>query len=186
MDKRVVVIGGGPGGYEAAIELAKLGAKVSIIEKENLGGTCLNCGCIPTKTLLSGAEAYTVAQTSEKFGISIRGCTIDYAKLYKYKESVVNRLRSGVQFLMRKNRIEVICGSGSFVDKNHISVSGKTIEFDAAIIATGSQSAMPPIPGIDGKGVMNSTDALKLTKLPNRLAVIGGGVIGLELSSVFK
>lgn len=185
MDKRVVVIGGGPGGYEAAIELAKLGAKVSIIEKEHLGGTCLNCGCIPTKTLLAGAQNYTLAKTAEVYGVSVENCTIDYAKLAKYKDDVVGRLRSGVQFLMRKNKIEVISGCAAFVDQKHVAVDGKTIEFDAAIIATGSQPAMPPIPGIDGKDVLNSTDVLNLTQLPKTLAVIGGGVIGLELSAVF-
>ena len=193
MDKfDVVVIGSGPGGYVAAIRCAQLGFKTAIIEKYNtLGGTCLNVGCIPSKALLDSSHHYHDAiHHFEKHGIQAKGLTIDFKQMIARKDEVVSQTCSGIDFLMDKNKIAVFHGLGSFVDKTTIAIktAKETIQINAVntIIATGSKPSTLPFITIDKKRVITSTEALSLKEIPKHLIVIGGGVIGLELGSVYK
>jgi dihydrolipoamide dehydrogenase len=186
----VTIIGSGPGGYVAAIRCAQLGMKTAIIEKYNtLGGTCLNVGCIPSKALLDSSEHFHAAE--EKFathGIKLDNLKVDLPQMMKRKDEVVNQMVNGVNFLMKKNKIDVFTGVGSFKDKNHIVVSGEkeeTIETDKVIIATGSKPSSLPGIEIDKERIITSTEALKLPEVPKSMIVIGGGVIGMELGSVY-
>jgi len=186
----VTIIGSGPGGYVAAIRCAQLGFKTALIEKyATLGGTCLNVGCIPSKALLDSSEHYHNAETSFKdHGINVTGTKVDLAQMIKRKGEVVDQTTQGVDFLMKKNKIDVHQGVGSFVNKNTIKVSGKEdkiIETDKVIIATGSKPSSLPFIELDKKRVITSTEALNLKSVPKHLIVIGGGVIGLELGSVY-
>ncbi|SNS18298.1 dihydrolipoamide dehydrogenase [Anaerovirgula multivorans] len=189
---RIVVVGGGPGGYVAAIRAAQLGAEVTLVEKKYIGGTCLNVGCIPTKVLLHTAELYTTLQReAEDLGIKIEKIDIDWKKLQLRKKEVINQLVGGVNMLLKSNKIEVIMGEGYFLNTNKIEVrqvEGKkvTVDFDYAIIATGSKPFIVPIPGADLEGVITSDEALSLDKIPKSLLVIGGGVIGSEFASVYS
>lgn len=190
MNYDVTVIGSGPGGYVAAIRSAQLGFKTALIEKYNtLGGTCLNVGCIPSKALLDSTEHFHSAETNFKeHGINITGVKPDLAQMIKRKGEVVAQTTQGIDFLMKKNKIDVLHGVGSFVDKNTIKVSGEkeqTITTDKVIIATGSKPSSLPFITIDKKRVITSTEALELKEIPKHLVVIGGGVIGLELGSVY-
>ncbi len=188
----VTVIGSGPGGYVAAIRCAQLGMKTAIIERYNtLGGTCLNVGCIPSKALLDSSEHYHNAHKNfETHGIGVSGLKLDMAQMIKRKDDVVEQTTGGINFLMKKNKIDVYHGHGSFVNKNTINVakddgSNETIETDKTIIATGSKPITPAAFNYDKKRVITSTEALNINKLPKRMTVIGAGVIGLELGSVF-
>ncbi len=188
----VTIIGSGPGGYVAAIRCAQLGLKTAIIEKyDTLGGTCLNVGCIPSKALLDSSEHYhNAANSFEEHGINLKDLNPDFKKMVERKDKVVDQTCKGIDFLMDKNKIDVHHGIGSFVDKNTIKVvdgEGKETELktDKAIIATGSKpnffKGMEP----DKKRIITSTEALSLGEIPKRMIVIGGGVIGLELGSVY-
>jgi dihydrolipoamide dehydrogenase len=187
----VTVIGSGPGGYVAAIRCAQLGMKTAIIEKESLGGTCLNVGCIPSKALLDSSEHYHAAM--EKFtehGIDVKEVSVNMPQMIKRKTEVVDQTVKGVEFLMKKNKIDVHYGFGSFVDAHTIKVdkndgSTEQIETDKVIIATGSKPNTPAAFNYDGNRVITSTEALEITKVPKRMIIIGGGVIGLELGSVY-
>lgn len=186
----VTVIGSGPGGYVAAIRCAQLGFKTALIEKyATLGGTCLNVGCIPSKALLDSSEHFHNAETSFKeHGINITGVKADLKQMIKRKGEVVSQTTDGINFLMKKNKIDVHQGVGSFVDKNTIKISGdkeETITTDKVIIATGSKPSSLPSIEIDKKRVITSTEALELKEIPKHLIIIGGGVIGLELGSVY-
>ncbi|MEO1434790.1 MAG: dihydrolipoyl dehydrogenase [Bacteroidota bacterium] len=188
----VTVIGSGPGGYVAAIRCAQLGMKTAIIEKEaTLGGTCLNVGCIPSKALLDSSEHYHLAQKRfETHGIDISGLKLNMPQMIKRKQEVVDANVSGVDFLMKKNKIDVFKGWGSFKDTHHIEVkkedgSVEIVETDKTIIATGSKPNTPAAFNYDGNRVITSTEALEITKLPKVMTIIGAGVIGLELGSVF-
>lgn len=189
---KVVVLGGGPGGYVAAIRAAQLGGDVTLIEKSNLGGTCLNVGCIPTKALLQSAKLLHELKESDKFGIEVKGnVEVNWAKVQSRKKTVVNTLVSGVKGLLSINKVKVINGLGKFESKNSISVTsedGNTqkVEFDNVIIASGSLPFIPPIEGKDLEGVMDSTDALSLKNIPKSMVIIGGGVIGVEFASVYS
>ena len=190
MNYDVTVIGSGPGGYVAAIRSAQLGFKTALIEKySTLGGTCLNVGCIPSKALLDSSEHFHNAETNFKeHGINITGVKPDLTQMIKRKGEVVEQTTQGIDFLMKKNKIEVLEGVGSFVDKNTINVSGdkeQSINTDKVIIATGSKPSSLPFINIDKKRVITSTEALELKEIPKHLVVIGGGVIGLELGSVY-
>lgn len=183
----VTVIGGGPGGYPAAIRAAQLGASVALVEKEELGGTCLNWGCIPTKTLIASAERFHEIHHSEYFGVTAGKATFDYRVMAKRKDEVVAKLRGGVGSLLKANGVKVFNGTGSFAGRNRIAVAGSdgkevaAIETGATIIATGSESAMPGfLPKSDR--VVESKAFLALTKLPASLIVLGGGVIGCEFA----
>jgi len=187
----VTVIGSGPGGYVAAIRLAQLGFKTAIVEKYNtLGGTCLNAGCIPSKAMLDSSEHFHNATHNFKtHGIDISGkIEVNLKQMVERKNGVVKQTCDGIEFLMKKNKIDVFRGVGSFVTKNKIQISGEKnelIETDKTIIATGSKPATLPGINIDKKRIITSTEALNLTKVPGSMIIIGGGVIGLELGSVF-
>jgi dihydrolipoamide dehydrogenase len=188
----VAIIGSGPGGYVAAIRCAQLGLKTAIIEKyATLGGTCLNVGCIPSKALLDSSHHYEDAiKHFEEHGIDIPGdIKVNLKQMIARKQSVVDQTTSGIDFLMKKNKIDVYEGLGSFKDATHISIKGKkTTEIEAknTIIATGSKPSNLPFITLDKERVITSTEALKLTEIPKHLIVIGGGVIGLELGQVYK
>ena len=188
----VAVIGSGPGGYVAAIRCAQLGMKTAIIEKySTLGGTCLNVGCIPSKALLDSSHHYEDAvKHFEDHGIEVPGeIKVNLEKMIARKQSVVDQTTGGIDFLMKKNKIDVYEGLGSFKDATHITIAGKeTIEIEAknTIIATGSKPSNLPFIKLDKERVITSTEALKLKEIPKHLIVIGGGVIGLELGQVYK
>ncbi|MBX2845123.1 MAG: dihydrolipoyl dehydrogenase [Saprospiraceae bacterium] len=186
----ITVIGSGPGGYIAAVRCAQLGMKVAIVEKYNtLGGTCLNVGCIPSKALLDSSEHYFNAQhTFSEHGIGVGKLELDFPQMIKRKSEVVGVTTGGVEYLMKKNKIDVFTGMGSFKDKNTILVSGEkeqTIQTDKVIIATGSKPSTLPFIKIDKKRVITSTEALELQKLPKSMTIIGAGIIGCELGSVY-
>ncbi|NLR90526.1 MULTISPECIES: dihydrolipoyl dehydrogenase [Flammeovirga] len=186
----LTVIGSGPGGYIAAIRAAQLGMKVALIEKYNtLGGTCLNVGCIPSKALLDSSELYHQAvHRFAEHGLEAEAPKINFGKMISRKGEVVKQTTDGIAFLMKKNKIDVYHGFGSFVDKNTIKIEGeesKIINSQKTIIATGSKPVMLPFIEFDKKRVITSTEALELKEIPKHLIVIGGGVIGLELGSVY-
>ena len=187
----VVVIGSGPGGYVSAIRCAQLGMKTALVEKyATLGGTCLNVGCIPSKALLDSSEHYHAAVHSfESHGINIDPPKIDFAKMIERKAGVVSTTCDGIDYLMNKNNIDVLRGFGSLKDKNTVVVAGeKTTEVSAKhiILATGSKPIELPFAKFDKERVISSTEALSLKEIPKHMIVIGGGVIGLELGSVYK
>ena len=182
----VLVIGGGPGGYVAAIRAAQLGASVTLVESVKIGGTCLNRGCMPTKALLHSAEVYELATKSADIGILGRDVGVDWARVQANRQSVSDRLTSGVAALMRANKIRVVDGKAEFTGPKTVKVGAETISADKVIIAVGSKPNMPPVPGLaESKAALDSTGALTLDHIPESLAVIGGGVIGLELGSVY-
>ena len=187
----VTVIGSGPGGYVAALRCAQLGLKTALIEKySTLGGTCLNVGCIPSKALLDSSEHFhNAVHTFTTHGIDIKGeVQVNLKQMIERKNGVIKQTCDGIDFLMKKNKVDVFKGIGSFVTKNTIKVSGEkeeTIETDKVIIATGSKPASLPGVEIDKKRVITSTEALNMTEVPKHLIDIGGGVIGLELGSVY-
>ncbi|MGY6744769.1 MAG: dihydrolipoyl dehydrogenase [Cecembia sp.] len=188
----LIVIGSGPGGYVAAIRAAQLGMKTAIIEKyPTLGGTCLNVGCIPSKALLDSSEHYhNAAHTFKTHGINLSNLKVDLKQMIARKEDVVKQNVDGIQFLMKKNKIDVHHGLGSFVDKNTVKVtkddgSAEEIKGKHIIIATGSKPASLPFIKIDKERIITSTEALKMKEIPKHLIVIGGGVIGMELGSVY-
>ena len=189
----IIVIGSGPGGYIAAVRASQLGKKVAIIEKySTLGGTCLNVGCIPSKALLdSSHHYYDAVHHFEEHGISVENPTFDFGKMIDRKAKVVETTTGGIKYLMDKNNIDVYEGLGSFEDATHVKVtkndgSSEVIEGTDIIIATGSKPSTLPFISIDKERIITSTEALKLKEVPKHLIVIGGGVIGLELGSVYK
>ncbi|WP_291782758.1 dihydrolipoyl dehydrogenase [Cecembia sp.] len=188
----IIVIGSGPGGYVAAIRAAQLGLKTAIIEKyPTLGGTCLNVGCIPSKALLDSSEHYhNAAHTFKTHGINLSNLKVDLKQMIARKDDVVKQNVDGIQFLMKKNKIDVHQGLGSFVDNNTVKVTkddgaSEEIKGKNIIIATGSKPATLPFIKIDKERVITSTEALKMKEIPKHLIVIGGGVIGMELGSVY-
>jgi dihydrolipoamide dehydrogenase len=193
MQYDVAVIGSGPGGYVAAIRCAQLGLKTAIIEKYNtLGGTCLNVGCIPSKALLDSSEHYhNAAHTFKTHGINLKDLSVDLPQMIKRKNEVVEQTTAGINFLMKKNKITSYQGMGSFTDKNTIKISksdgnSESITATNIIIATGSKPTVLPFLPVDKKRIITSTEALNLQEVPKHLIVIGGGVIGLELGSVYS
>lgn len=189
----VIVIGGGPGGYVAAIKAAQLGSKVAVVEDGNLGGVCLNWGCIPTKTLLRSSKLFLDLQRSEEFGIlgiDHDQVSVDWNKLIGRKNSVVRRLVGGVNALLKKNNIDLYDGWATVINKNEVEVNGETITGKNLIVATGATEYMPPVPGLldtlkTGK-ILNSKAAFELEELPKDIIVIGGGVIAVEFATIFN
>ena len=184
----VVIIGGGPAGYVAAIRASQLGGKVILIEKDSLGGTCLNRGCIPTKALLHSVEVLESVRKGKDYGINAGELIIDFTKIMNRKNTVVKTLVSGVQYLMRNNAIEVIKGTGKVISPTEVEVDDgqkENIKTDKIILTPGSIPSVVPIPGVDGPGVITSDDALQLSEIPQTLLVIGGGAIGVEFATIF-
>ncbi len=184
----VAIIGSGPGGYVAAIRAAQLGLKTAIVEKwDTLGGTCLNIGCIPSKALLHSSELYEkLSKQGKEHGIDHSKLSVDFERMSKRKDEVVKSLVEGVAGLMKKNKIDVFQGEGSFVDANTISVGNDKVKAKSIIIATGSEPASLPFLSIDEEKIVSSTGALALKEVPKRMVVIGAGVIGVELASVYN
>ncbi|MFS0861320.1 dihydrolipoyl dehydrogenase [Fredinandcohnia sp. 179-A 10B2 NHS] len=183
-----LVIGAGPGGYVAAIRAAQLGQKVTIVEKGNLGGVCLNVGCIPSKALISAGHRYEHALHSEDMGIKAENVTVDFSKVQEWKSTVVNKLTGGVEGLLKGNKVDIVRGEAYFVDSNSIRVmnenSAQTYTFKNAIIATGSRPIELPTFKYSNR-VLDSTGALNLPEIPKKLVVIGGGYIGTELGNAY-
>ena len=195
----IAIIGAGPGGYVAAIRAAQLGGKVVIIEKDELGGVCLNRGCIPTKAMLSSADAYDlIVNRSKEMGINVGEASLDYPKVLDRRDRIVKQLVSGVGFLMKSHNIQVLKGTARLVNRNTIEVAladgpdgsraGKkeSVSSRNIIIATGSEPVKLPIPGLEGENVWDSDGALKATEVPKNLLIIGGGAIGLEWGYMFR
>src|SRR5215207_7129553 len=189
MECDVAVLGGGPGGYTAAIRAAQLGAKAVCIEKEpELGGTCLRVGCIPTKAWVQTAFAIKEAEeTFAKLGVQVSEPQLDFGTANEWKAGVVKQMTSGVASLFKANGVEWVKGTGSFKDANTIAVEGEEdVQFRSAVIATGSFPLAPPIPGLDSPRCVDSTGLLAQTEVPRRLVVLGGGIIGCEFASIFR
>lgn len=189
MEKDLLIIGGGPGGYEAAIRAAQLGANVVLVEEDKLGGTCLNKGCIPTKALYKNAEVVNSLKGMDEFGVTLDGYNLDMTKVQSRKNEVVNKLVSGIDQLLKGNNVEVIKGKASFKSNKVIEVvteSGKReLTAKNIIIATGSSTSSVPVPGIELPGVITSDEILNLQEIPKSLAILGGGVVGVEFGGIF-
>lgn len=194
---KIVILGGGPGGYVAAIRAAQLGAEVTLIENKYLGGTCLNVGCIPTKVLLHTTELIKALENDAKeLGITISGYEADWKKLQARKTKIVKKLVGGVKGLLKNNMVTNIMGTGVFLNDHQIKVitenqgassqAATLIDFDFAIIASGSKPVIPPIPGANHPDVITSDEALSLEAVPESMCIIGGGVIGCEFASVYN
>ena len=184
----LAIIGGGPGGYEAALAAAEYGLKTVLIEQAALGGTCLNRGCIPTKTLLHAANLLREVDRAAVFGLEAGNVQLDMARLQTYKENVVGRLRVGMEQRLRQHQITLQPGRGRIESAGHILVQGTetiALEAQSILIASGAQPVVPPIPGHHLPGVVTSDELLSLTKVPRRLVIIGGGVIGAEFASMY-
>ena len=182
----LIIIGSGPGGYRAAEHAAKNGLSVTVIEKAHIGGTCLNEGCIPTKTLCHHAKIIDTLMDSEVYGLSGMNYVIDFAKIMERKEAVISQLRNGVEILMQQSGVTVIMGEARFKDAHTISVGEEEYTATNIIIATGSQAKIPPIEGINSDIVITSRELLNINKIPKRLCIVGAGVIGMEFASVFS
>ncbi len=183
----VAVLGAGPGGYVAAIRLAQLGKKTVLIEKDKIGGTCLNRGCIPTKALLHSAEVYHSALQAAEFGVEVHNVNYDYSKITRRKDKVVKTLRNGIEYLLKNTGVDVILGEGILISKNEILINSEyVIEVSDIVLATGSRPADVPILGINSEGVLNSKDILQMTEIPESIIIIGGGVIGIEFATLFS
>ena len=191
MEKDIIVIGGGPGGYVAAIHASQLGARVTVVEKERLGGTCLNKGCIPTKVLYKNAEIINQLKSINEFGISIDAYMVNMPDMIKRKQNIVTRLTDGVGQLLKANSVEVVYGTAKLVEKGIVEVTGSNGEIfklqgKNILISTGSRPAIPPIPGAELPGIMSSDDILEGESIPKSLTIIGGGVIGIEYAGIFS
>ncbi|MTI81873.1 MAG: dihydrolipoyl dehydrogenase [Firmicutes bacterium] len=186
----VVVIGGGPGGYTAAAKASALGGNVALIEKKVLGGTCLNQGCIPTKTLLKSTEVLATIKKAKEFGIDVGAPELKPEKLIKRKNSIIKRLNTGVNHLMKSANVTVIAGEGKIIGQNEVVVSGNNertvIKAGKIIIASGSEPANLPGIKTDGVNIINSNQALEVSDVPSELLIIGGGAIGVEFAGIFN
>jgi dihydrolipoamide dehydrogenase len=182
----LIVLGAGPGGYEAAAHAGEMGKKVALIEKKYIGGICLNEGCIPTKTLLYSAKVLQACREAEDYGIKTKKPEIDFKQIQKRKSEVVSLLTKGVKSKLKRSSVEVIWGEGSLKAKNAVEVNGKKYEAKNILIATGSRTTVPPIDGMDSPQVLDSTAILELDKIPSSLTIIGAGAIGLEFACLFN
>lgn len=190
MNYQVAVLGGGPGGYVAAIRAAQCGLKVALIEQDALGGTCLNRGCIPTKALLRSAEVYETINKANEFGIASSPASVDAKRIFARKDGIVKQLVNGVRGLMQANKIDLYIGTGKVINPQKLEISEKsglkTITTEKLILATGSKPFVPPVPGFDIPGVITSDEALDLGEIPKSMVIIGGGVIGLEFAYLMQ
>ncbi|MBO7417774.1 MAG: dihydrolipoyl dehydrogenase [Bacteroidaceae bacterium] len=186
MKYQVAIIGGGPAGYTAAEAAGKAGLSVVLFEKKNVGGVCLNEGCIPTKTLLYSAKTYDNASHASKYAVSAAEISFDLPKIISRKQKVVRKLVLGVKSRLTSHKVQLVNGEAYIEDKNHVRCGGEVFECDNLIICTGSDTFVPPIPGIDKTPFWTHRDALDNKELPQSLAIIGGGVIGMEFASFFN
>ncbi|MBS4537636.1 dihydrolipoyl dehydrogenase [Clostridium sp. D2Q-11] len=190
VDRDITIIGAGPGGYVAAIQAAKMGAKVAIIEKERVGGTCLNWGCIPTKAFVTSAKTYKDIRKAENFGLYAENVSANMKKIVERKNGIVKELTNGIEYLMENNNISLYKGKGEIVDNNTIFVKEGnkevTINTENIILATGSKVSRIPIPGIDSSNILTSKEILDLEEIPKKLIIVGGGVIGMEFAFLFN
>jgi dihydrolipoamide dehydrogenase len=192
MDYDIIVLGGGPGGYVAAIKAAQMGAKTAIIEMGSFGGVCLNWGCIPTKTLLKSAKVYQYILHSSKYGVDIDDLSavkINWENMLQRKRDVIKKLTSGVEFLLKSNKVDIYRGFGNVIDKNSIEVNGEKLTCKNMILSTGSSPNIPDLPGIkegiENGVVITSKEALDLPVIPEKLVILGGGVIGIEFATLY-
>jgi dihydrolipoamide dehydrogenase len=188
--KSLIIIGGGPAGYVGAIRAAQLGAKVTVVEKEELGGTCLNVGCIPTKVLTSAAYTLSTLKKASRWGLKVTGTDLDWSVLMKKKQMTATRLVTGVKSLLKSRGVNVIKGTATFLDEKTIQVkkadeSSEKLQAEKYLVAPGSVPIQLPIPGIESEGVIDSTGALSLAEIPKSMLIIGGGVIGCEFAYIY-
>lgn len=184
--KDLVIIGGGPGGYVAAIRACQLGMKVALIERDILGGTCLNRGCIPTKAYQHNARVLHELRKAADWGIKIDNPHLDMPRIKEWKDNIVKNLAAGVEKLLVQNQAEVINGNAEIIESGQVKIGDRIIETKNILIATGSKPALLPIEGADLPGVLNSDGILEMTQIPSKLVIVGGGVIGLEFASIFN
>jgi len=188
-DNKVIIVGAGPAGYVAAIRAAQLGAEVSLIEEAQVGGTCLNRGCIPTKSLLASTETLSLIRHAKKLGIEVEGIKPDFTRMMERKNEVVSRVVKGVEYLLKANKVKLVKGKASFLDLHKVEVKtneGKEkIEGDFTIIATGSKPVLLPFIDFNHPAVLTSETTLELTQIPQSLLIVGAGVIGCEFASIF-
>ncbi|MDD3170932.1 MAG: dihydrolipoyl dehydrogenase [Bacilli bacterium] len=182
--KDLIIIGAGPGGYELALEASKKGLKVTLIEQDQLGGTCLNYGCIPTKSYYQNAKILKELEKKEIFGITGK-LDFDFSVAYKRKEEIISSLKEGIKFLLDKTDIEYINGRGRLINSNTVKVGEETYIAENIVIATGSRPIRLDLPGFSLEGVLTSRDLLELKDIPQKMVIIGGGVIGIEMASIF-
>lgn len=186
MKYQVIIVGGGPAGYTAAETAGKAGLSVLLIEKQNLGGVCLNEGCIPTKTLLYSAKTYDGAKHASKYAVNVPEVSFDLPKIIARKSKVVRKLVLGVKAKLTSNQVTLVTGEASIIDKNTIRCGEETYECENLILCTGSETFIPPIPGVETVNYWTHRDALDNKELPASLAIVGGGVIGMEFASFFN
>lgn len=186
MEYDVAVIGGGPGGYVAAITAAKQGKKTILIEKDKCGGTCLNRGCIPTKALLHCSSLYSNSASADAFGVNLDVKGFDYSKCFKHKENVTKKLRGGVEYLVKKSGCEIKFASAEIINEHTLKAGDETINFKNLILATGSVPSPNPFKVEEGSPLVNSDGFLQLKELPEKVLIVGGGVIGLEFATVLS
>ncbi len=186
MNYDIIIIGAGPGGYEMAERAAHKGKKVLLVEKANLGGVCLNHGCIPTKTLLNSAKHYVHAKEAPEFGVTTGEVQFDLSVAMGWKKDVIQTLRGGIAGMMKKNQVETLFGEAKLLGSRKVQVGDTVYEGDNVVIATGGSPFVPPIPGADQPHVMTSKEILNVEEMPKSLVVIGGGVIGIEFASFFS
>jgi dihydrolipoamide dehydrogenase len=188
----LVIIGSGPAGYVAAIRAAQLGGKVAVVEKELLGGTCLNWGCIPTKALLASAYALDLVRRAGDYGVKVEGVSFDLAAIMQRKTKVVDRMRRGIDYLFRKREIDLVKGHGSLAAPDLVEVRGeggeliRRLKGSRVIVATGSRALTPPLFAADGEKVLTSTELLNVSEVPPRLVIVGAGPVGCEFACVFR
>ena len=182
----LIVIGAGPGGYEAAAHAGQMGKKVALVEKQHVGGVCLNRGCIPAKTYLKTSKLFAECAGASAYGVQVSAPRLDMRALQARKAKIVGTLTRGVEGLLKRSKVERFEGHGELLSGREVRVGDQTLEGANILIATGSKPAVPPIPGIASESVLDSTSILELTDLPERLAIIGGGYIGLEFASFFS